>query len=35
MNATQGTGKEWYKMPKKLAANMIDAVLDDLEEGLL
>ncbi len=35
MNALQGAGKEWYKMSKKMAANMIDAVLDDLEEGLL
>lgn len=35
MNATQGTGKEWYKMPKSIASNMIDSVLDDLEEGLL
>ncbi|SOK58529.1 hypothetical protein [Yersinia phage fHe-Yen9-04] len=35
MNATQGTGKEWYKMPKSIASNMIDSVLDDLEEGSL
>lgn len=35
MNATQGTGKEWYKMPKSIASNMIDSVYVDLEEGLL
>lgn len=32
MNAVQSTGKEWYKMPKTIAANIIDSVLDDLME---
>lgn len=35
MNATRSPGTEWYKMSPKMAANMIDAVLDDLENGLL
>lgn len=30
MNATQAN--EWYKMPKKIAANMIDSILEDMEE---
>ncbi|ECV9083715.1 GIY-YIG nuclease family protein [Salmonella enterica subsp. enterica serovar Infantis] len=35
MNATRSPGTEWFKIPKKLAANMIDGVADDLENGLL
>lgn len=35
MNATRSTGTEWYKMSAKLAANMIDSVLDDLQNDLL
>lgn len=35
MNATRSANTEWFKMPKKIAANMIDSVLDDLENGLL
>lgn len=35
MNATRSGNTEWFKMPKKLAANMIDSVLDDLENDLL
>lgn len=35
MNASRSPGTEWFKMPKKLAANMIDSVLDDMENDLL
>lgn len=35
MNAVQGEGKEWYKMTKRIAANMIDAIYDEMESGLL
>lgn len=33
MNATKKN--EWFKISKKLAANMIDAVLDDIENELI
>lgn len=35
MNATRQPNSEWFKMPKKLAANIIDSVLDDMENDLL
>ena len=35
MNATRSPGTEWFKMSKKIAANMIDSVLDDIENVLL
>lgn len=35
MNVIRSSGTEWFKMPKKIAANMVDSVLDDLENELL
>lgn len=35
MNAYREGKTEWFKMPKKLAANIIDSVLDDMENDLL
>lgn len=35
MNATRSPGTEWFKMGKRMAANMIDAVADDLDNGLI
>lgn len=35
MNATRLPNSEWFKMPKKIAANIIDSVLDDMENDLL
>lgn len=35
MNATRSPGTEWFKMPKSIAANMIDGVFTDLENDLL
>lgn len=35
MNATRSPGTEWFKMGKKMASNMIDSVLDDMENDLL
>lgn len=35
MNATRQPNTEWFKMPKKLAANIVDSVLDDMENDLL
>ena len=32
MNATRSGNTEWYKMSKRIAANMIDGVFDDLQE---
>lgn len=34
MNATRGEG-EWYKMTPRLAANMLDSIFDDMDNGLL
>lgn len=33
MNATKSG--EWYKMSPRMAANMLDAVYDDLDNGLI
>lgn len=34
MNATRGEG-EWYKMSKRMAANMLDSIFDDMDNDLL
>ena len=35
MNAVRQPNTEWFKMPKKIAANIVDSVLDDMENDLL
>lgn len=35
MNAHREGNTEWFKMPKKIAANIIDSVLDDIENDLI